>query len=71
MVALHEPRLASSRCRRGRQGPPKTGNELVEPPESFFISRGGPLERQTPEAGEIERAEAWGRAVGPTLPRRS
>jgi hypothetical protein len=42
----------------------KAGGKLVAPPESFFIGRGGPLERQTLEAGEIERAEAWGRAVG-------
>jgi flavodoxin len=42
----------------------KAGLELVAPPESFFIGRGGPVERQTLEAGEIERAEAWGRGVG-------
>ncbi len=41
----------------------KTGGHLIAPPESFFISRNGPLERQTLEAGEVERAEAWGRAV--------
>ena len=45
----------------------KLGSELVAPPESFFIGRGGPLERQTLEAGEIERAEAWGRSVGAAL----
>ena len=42
----------------------KAGGDLVAPPESFFIGRGGPLEHQTLEAGEIERAEAWGRAIG-------
>ena len=42
----------------------KAGGELVAPPESFFMGRGGPLERQTLEAGEIERAEAWGQKVG-------
>lgn len=36
---------------------------LVAPPESFFIQRGGPLEHQGLEAGELERAEGWGRAV--------
>ena len=45
----------------------KAGGELVAPPESFFIGRGGPLERQTLEAGELERAEAWGRAVAAGL----
>jgi flavodoxin len=45
----------------------KGGGELVAPPESFFIGRGGPLERQTLETGEVERAEAWGRAVGASL----
>lgn len=42
----------------------KAGGRLVAPPESFFVARGGPLERQGLEAGELERAEAWGRAVG-------
>lgn len=41
----------------------KAGSRLVSTPESFFIGRGGPLERQTLEAGEVERARAWGRAV--------
>lgn len=45
------------------QGLRKTGGRLVAPPESFFISRGGPLERQGLEPGELERAEGWGRAV--------
>jgi len=45
----------------------KAGAHLVAPPESFFIARGGPLERQGLEAGEIERAEAWGRALATAL----
>lgn len=45
----------------------KAGSAVVAPPESFFIGRGGPLERQALEAGEIERAEAWGRAVGASV----
>jgi flavodoxin len=45
----------------------KAGSELVAPPQSFFIGRGGPMERQTLEAGEIERAEAWAREVGASL----
>jgi len=45
----------------------KAGSRLAAPPESFFIARGGPLERQGLEAGELERAEAWGRALGATV----
>jgi flavodoxin I len=41
----------------------KSGAGPVAPPESFFIVRHGPMERQTLEAGELERAEAWGRAI--------
>jgi flavodoxin len=41
----------------------KAGGRLVAQPESFFIARGGPLERQTLEKGELERAEQWGRTV--------
>ena len=40
------------------------GGRMVAAPESFFIGRGGPLERRARAAGELERAEAWGRAVG-------
>ena len=40
------------------------GARLAAPPESFFIARGGPLESQRLEAGELERAETWGRVVG-------
>jgi flavodoxin len=39
------------------------GTRLAASPESFFITRGGPLESQGLEAGELERAEAWGRVV--------
>jgi flavodoxin len=41
----------------------KTSAELIARPESFFIGRHGPQSQQTLEPGEIERAEAWGRAV--------
>ena len=44
----------------------KAGGRLIARPESFFMSRGGPLERQSLEAGELERAETWGRAVAGT-----
>ena len=45
----------------------KAGGRLVAKPESFFIGRGGPPERQTLEMGELERAEAWGRTVGTSV----
>jgi flavodoxin len=35
------------------------GGELIAEPESFFMLRKGPLESQTLEPGEIERAEQW------------
>jgi flavodoxin len=41
----------------------KTRAQIVAPPESFFIVRHGPMPAQTLEPGEIERAEAWGRAI--------
>jgi hypothetical protein len=41
----------------------KTGADIIAAPESFFIVRHGPMPQQTLEAGEIERAEAWGRAI--------
>jgi len=37
----------------------KAGGDVVAEPESFFIVRKGPMERQTLEPGEIERAEQW------------
>jgi flavodoxin len=42
----------------------KADGPVVAPPESFFIARKGPLEERALEAGELERAEAWGRTVG-------
>jgi flavodoxin len=45
----------------------KAGSRLAALPQSFFIARGGPLDRQTLEAGEVERAEEWGRAVGTAM----
>jgi flavodoxin len=41
----------------------KVGARLEGTPESFFIDRGGPLEKQQLAAGELARAEAWGRDV--------
>jgi len=48
----------------------KAGGRLAAPPESFFIARGGPMEGQGLEAGELERAEAWGSAVVAAVPTR-
>ena len=45
----------------------KSGTTLVAPAESFFIVRHGPMELQTLEPGEIERAEAWGRALATSI----
>ena len=41
----------------------KRGARLAVPPESFYITRGGPPADQVLEAAELERAEAWGRRV--------
>ena len=41
----------------------KAGGEILAPPESFFIARGGPMELQKLEPGEIDRAEQWARSV--------
>lgn len=41
----------------------RAGSPVVGAPESFFIGRSGQMPRQTLEAGELERAEQWGRAV--------
>ncbi len=41
----------------------RAGAKLVAAPESFYMARGGRPELQTLEAGELERAEAWGRTV--------
>jgi flavodoxin len=41
----------------------KRGGRLIVPPESFFVTgRGGPL-----EAGEVERALVWAKALVATL----
>jgi flavodoxin len=55
--------LMGSAASAAAKGLVKKGAEVIAPPESFFIIRHGPLERQTLEPGEIERAEAWGRAI--------
>jgi flavodoxin len=55
--------LMGSAASAAANGLRKAGGGLVAPPESFFIARGGPLERQGLEPGELERAEGWGRAV--------
>ena len=39
------------------------GGDLVAEPESFFIVRKGPMEHQTLEPGELERAEQGAAAV--------
>jgi flavodoxin len=41
----------------------KSGAHPVVPPESFFMERGGRMERQQLEPGEVERAEQWGGAA--------
>jgi flavodoxin len=41
----------------------KTGAKIVAPSESFFIVRHGSMAQQTLEAGEVTRAEAWGRTI--------
>jgi flavodoxin len=41
----------------------RCGNTLLVPPESFFMSRSGPMERQQLEPGEVDRAEKWARTV--------
>lgn len=41
----------------------RAGFETIAPPASFFVARRGPMEAQALEAGEVERAEAWGSAV--------
>ena len=45
----------------------KAGAQMVAPSESFFIIRHGPMQLQTLEPGEIERAETWGRAVATSV----
>jgi flavodoxin I len=49
----------------------KSGAQPVAPPESFFMERGGPMERQQLEPGEVQRAEQWGGAVAAAAARRN
>lgn len=55
--------LMGSAAAQASNGLFKAGGRPVAKPESFFIARNGALEHQTLEAGEVDRAEAWGRAV--------
>jgi flavodoxin len=55
--------LMGSAAAAAAKGLRKAGGRIVAPPESFYIQRGGPLERQGLEPGELERAEGWGRTV--------
>ena len=50
---------AGEAAKRFRQA----GGRVVAPPASFFIARRGPLEHQTLEPGELERAQEWGWAL--------
>ena len=55
--------LMGSAAAKAAEAIRKAGGDLVAEPESFFIVRKGPMERQTLEPGEIERAEQWAAAV--------
>jgi len=55
--------INGSAARDAAQRLHNAGARLISLPESFFISRSGPLERQGLEPGEIERAERWGAVV--------
>jgi flavodoxin len=55
--------LTGSAAAQAAKAVRKAGGDLVAEPESFLIVRKGPLERQTLESGEIERAEQWAAAV--------
>jgi flavodoxin len=55
--------LMGSAAAQAARSVSKAGGDLVAEPESFFIVRKGPMERQTLEPGEIERAEQWAAAV--------
>ena len=59
--------LAGSAASEAAKRLRKAGGRLVAPPESFFIARGGRIELQGLEPGELERAEAWGHTVGAAL----
>jgi flavodoxin len=56
--------LMGSAAREAAKRLGNAGARLAAPPESFFVARSGPLEGQGLEAGELDRAEAWGRVVG-------
>jgi flavodoxin len=62
--------LMGSAARDASKAMSRADGRLVATPESFFIGRKGAMEVQQLEAGELERAEAWGRAlaVGLTKP---
>lgn len=49
----------------------RCGAQPMAPPESFFMERGGPMERQQLEPGEVERAEQWGGAVAAAAARQN
>jgi flavodoxin len=55
--------LTGSAAEKAAKAIRKAGGDVVAEPESFFIVRKGPMERQTLESGEIERAEQWAAAV--------
>lgn len=55
--------LMGSAAREAAKRLQGAGGRLVAPPESFFIGRGGPLESQVLDDGELERAEAWATTV--------
>jgi flavodoxin len=62
--------LSGSAARDADGGLRKAGCRLIAPPESFFMERDLPPkgekrrdELETLEAGELERAQEWGRAV--------
>ena len=55
--------LTGSAAAQAAKAVRKAGGDPAAEPESFFIVRKGPLERQTLEPGEIERAEQWAAAV--------
>jgi NAD(P)H-dependent FMN reductase len=59
--------LMGSAAAAAARGLARAGAEIVAPPESFFIGRHGPMPLQALEPGEIERAQAWGRATAATV----
>ena len=55
--------LMGSAAAKAAEAIRKAGGDLVAEPESFFMIRKGPMERQTLEPGELERAERWAAEV--------